>query len=47
MHELPLLVNITLALIVAFIGGMLARRIGGGFIPQREAGCQSQVVESL
>lgn len=28
MHELPLLINITLALIVAFIGGLIARRIG-------------------
>jgi monovalent cation:H+ antiporter-2, CPA2 family len=28
MHELPLLINITLALIVAFFGGALARRIG-------------------
>jgi len=28
MHELPLLINITLALVVAFIGGILARRVG-------------------
>jgi monovalent cation:H+ antiporter-2, CPA2 family len=28
MHAVPLLINITLALIVAFIGGVLARRIG-------------------
>jgi len=28
MHELPILINITLALIVAFIGGIIARRIG-------------------
>ena len=28
MHELPLLINITLALIVAFLGGVAARRIG-------------------
>lgn len=28
MHELPLLITITLALIVAFLGGVLARRIG-------------------
>ncbi len=28
MHTLPLLVNITLALVVAFFGGILARRIG-------------------
>ncbi|HNQ95594.1 MAG TPA: cation:proton antiporter, partial [Anaerolineales bacterium] len=28
MHEVPLLINITLALIVAFLGGVLARRIG-------------------
>ena len=27
-HDLPLLVNITLALVAAFIGGILARRIG-------------------
>lgn len=28
MHDLPLLINITLALVVAFIGGLIARRIG-------------------
>ncbi|MEA4907182.1 MAG: cation:proton antiporter [Anaerolineaceae bacterium] len=28
MHELPLLINITLALVVAFTGGLIARRIG-------------------
>lgn len=28
MHSVPLLINITLALVVAFIGGTLARRIG-------------------
>src|SRR5512136_1398739 len=28
MHDLPLLINITLALLVAFFGGVLARRIG-------------------
>jgi CPA2 family monovalent cation:H+ antiporter-2 len=28
MHEVPLLINITLALVVAFIGGLIARRIG-------------------
>jgi K+:H+ antiporter len=28
MHEIPLLVNIAVALVVAFIGGLLARRIG-------------------
>ena len=28
MHELPILINITLALIVAFVGGIIARRIG-------------------
>jgi monovalent cation:H+ antiporter-2, CPA2 family len=28
MHELPLLINITLALVVAFFGGIIARRIG-------------------
>src|SRR5512133_2458397 len=28
MHELPILIHITLALLVAFIGGILARRIG-------------------
>ncbi len=28
MHEVPLLINITLALIVAFLGGVLPRRIG-------------------
>src|SRR5574338_1585014 len=28
MHDLPLLINITLALVVAFIGGVLARRVG-------------------
>jgi CPA2 family monovalent cation:H+ antiporter-2 len=28
MHELPLLINITLALVVAFIGGLVARRLG-------------------
>lgn len=28
MHEVPLLINITLALIVAFAGGVIARRIG-------------------
>ena len=28
MHELPIVINITLALVVAFIGGWLARRIG-------------------
>jgi monovalent cation:H+ antiporter-2, CPA2 family len=28
MHDLPLLINITLALIVAFFGGVIARRIG-------------------
>jgi CPA2 family monovalent cation:H+ antiporter-2 len=28
MHEVPLLINITLALIVAFLGGVIARRLG-------------------
>lgn len=28
MHDLPLLINIAMALVVAFIGGVLARRIG-------------------
>ena len=28
MHELPLLINIAVALVVAFIGGIIARRIG-------------------
>ncbi|MGE5603941.1 MAG: cation:proton antiporter [Nitrososphaerales archaeon] len=28
MHDLPILINITLALVVAFIGGLIARRIG-------------------
>ena len=28
MHELPLLINITIALVAAFIGGILAKRIG-------------------
>ena len=28
MHDLPILVNITLALVVAFIGGTIARRVG-------------------
>lgn len=28
MHELPILINITLALVVAFMGGMIARRVG-------------------
>lgn len=28
MHDLPLLINIAVALVVAFCGGMLARRIG-------------------
>ncbi len=28
MHDLPLLINITLALVVAFIGGIIARRMG-------------------
>ncbi len=28
MHEVPLLVDITIALVVAFLGGMLARRLG-------------------
>ncbi len=28
MHDLPILINITLALIVAFIGGVVARRVG-------------------
>lgn len=28
MHDVPLLMNITLALVVAFIGGVIARRIG-------------------
>ncbi len=28
MHDLPLLINITLALLVAFIGGIIARRVG-------------------
>lgn len=28
MHELPLLINITIALVLAFVGGVLARRIG-------------------
>ena len=27
MHDLPLLINITLALVVAFIGGVIARRV--------------------
>ena len=28
MHDLPLLINIAVALVVAFCGGMIARRIG-------------------
>ena len=28
MHELPLLINIAVALVVAFFGGMIARRVG-------------------
>lgn len=28
MHEIPLLVDITVALLVAFVGGLLARRVG-------------------
>lgn len=28
MHELPLLINITVGLVVAFLGGVVARRIG-------------------
>ncbi|MFT3893049.1 MAG: cation:proton antiporter [Anaerolineales bacterium] len=28
MHEVPLLINITLALLVAFLGGVIARRLG-------------------
>src|SRR3972149_994210 len=28
MHDLPLLINITRALVVAFIGGIIARRVG-------------------
>src|SRR5919109_3050067 len=28
MHEVPLLINIAVALVVAFMGGLLARRIG-------------------
>lgn len=28
MHDLPLLINITLALVIAFLGGVLARRVG-------------------
>ncbi|MFN8462219.1 MAG: cation:proton antiporter, partial [Anaerolineales bacterium] len=28
MHEVPLLINIVVALVVAFIGGIIARRIG-------------------
>jgi CPA2 family monovalent cation:H+ antiporter-2 len=28
MHDLPILINITIALVVAFIGGVIARRIG-------------------
>ncbi len=28
MHDLPILINITLALIVAFIGGVIAKRVG-------------------
>jgi CPA2 family monovalent cation:H+ antiporter-2 len=28
MHELPLLINITLALLVAFLGGVIARKVG-------------------
>lgn len=28
MHEVPLLINITLALIIAFLGGVIARRLG-------------------
>lgn len=28
MHDFPLLINITLALVVAFIGGPAARRLG-------------------
>jgi monovalent cation:H+ antiporter-2, CPA2 family len=28
MHELTLLINIAVALVVAFIGGLIARRIG-------------------
>ena len=28
MHDFPLLINITLALVVAFIGGLVARRLG-------------------
>lgn len=28
MHEIPLLINIAVALVVAFMGGVIARRIG-------------------
>ena len=28
MHDIPILLNITLALVVAFFGGVLARRVG-------------------
>ena len=28
MHEVPLLINIVVALVVAFIGGIIARRVG-------------------
>ena len=28
MHDLPLLINITIALVVAFFGGLIARWIG-------------------
>ncbi len=28
MQEVPLLINITVALVVAFLGGLIARRIG-------------------
>ena len=28
MHEIPLLINIAIALVVAFCGGLIARRLG-------------------
>src|SRR5262245_42679765 len=28
MHELPLLINIAVALVLAFVGGLIARRVG-------------------
>ncbi|MGH9853426.1 MAG: cation:proton antiporter, partial [Blastocatellia bacterium] len=28
MHELPLLINIAVALVLAFVGGVIARRVG-------------------